>query len=152
MRWGVVLACAAFACAGGACLFPNLAGLDDAAADASQETSASDVATEMPVADAGADVKAACPAPEPNLVCYYKLDEGAGLAVHDCSGNGRDGLMIAGTAANWSPGHGDSGTAIHIDPSTTTGCVSIGSFPIVTGALSVAVWVKASSYPPDGGN
>jgi len=89
---------------------------------------------------------------EANLIGYWKLDEGTGLIARDCSGNGRDGTFVFGSAANWVAGRNDAGAAILVDPVASSGCMSIGTFPAITGTISLAFWTNVVAFPPDGGN
>lgn len=144
------------------CLFPSLDELGgDGGIDASIEASkdaavapdssdASDAGTADVVVEAdGGD--ASCVVTEANLQGYWKLDEGSGITAHDCSGNGRDGTFVGGQAS-WTAGRNDAGAAILVDPATSIGCISVGAFPSLTGALTLSLWTNVVAFPPDGGN
>jgi hypothetical protein len=148
---------AGLGCAVVACLFPSLddlgggdAGTDAVATIDATNDSAADAPTNdvQPIIEAG---DGGCPASEPNLVGYWKLDEGTGITAHDCSGNGRDGTFVGGQAS-WTTGRNDAGAAILVDPATSVGCISVGTFPALTGALTLALWTSVVAFPPDGGN
>jgi hypothetical protein len=138
------------------CLFPtlgDLSGASDATAEAGPDApvpdanNGQDVVT--PPLDAG---DGGCSVSDPNLVGWWKLDEGSGLTAYDCSGNGRDGTFVYGTPANWVAGRNDAGAAIHVDRAASSGCITVATFPAITGALSIALWTNITDFPPDGGN
>jgi hypothetical protein len=143
------------------CLFPSLDELSgdgggvDAVSEAAQDVIAPDAASDASDA-ATSDVvvkpdgDGGCVISEANLQGYWKLDEGSGITAHDCSGNGRDGIFVGGQS--WTTGRGDAGAAILVDPATSVGCISVGAFPSLTGALTLALWTNVVAFPPDGGN
>jgi hypothetical protein len=135
------------------CLFPSLDELsgdggDDASVEAAQDSS-SDAGKPDVIKPDGGD--ASCVISEANLQGYWKLDEGSGLTAHDCSGNARDGTFVGGQA-NWTVGRNDAGAAILVDPATSAGCINVGTFPVLTGALTMSLWTNVVAFPPDGGN
>ncbi|MEJ2704935.1 MAG: LamG domain-containing protein, partial [Sedimentisphaerales bacterium] len=78
---------------------------------------------------------------DPNLVCWWTLNEGTGTNILDWSGHGHDGVVQGG--AEWVPGYdasalhfraGGSGSVVH----------SLGSASDWA-AGTVALWVKADS-------
>ena len=142
------LAAAFLASALGACFFPSLDGLtthdggSDATADVSAPLDAADVVT--PPADAS-DGGGCPPNADPTLLAYYRMDEASGNIVHDCSGNGFDGLLLTQPdGGSWTQGH--SGNAIHVDG--TAGCVEVGSPSklVLSQAVTTTAWVRVDQY------
>jgi hypothetical protein len=120
----------------GGCLFPSLDGLSSN----SLVTGDSGVPD---VADGGA---LGCPdASDPTLEAYYRLDEGAGTVVTDCSSHGRNGAMV-GAPGSWTTGKLGSALVVSSDDAGS-GCVDIPTFPNITGALTVAAWVRVDKAP-----
>ncbi len=78
---------------------------------------------------------------DPNLVGWYKLDEGAGSTTADASGVGNNGALANGPA--WVAGH--SGNALQFDPAATSRVsVADNSTLDITGPLTITAWVKTS--------
>ncbi len=134
-----LLSCAALVSIVGACLFPSLGG-DVGDAARSDSSSAAD-------ADASAQ---GCPATsDPSLEAYYKLDEGTGTSVTDCSPHHRDGTLITPAAANasWTTSGKIGGALVVSSNAAGTGCVDIKGFPELAGALTVTAWMSVSVDP-----
>lgn len=74
----------------------------------------------------------------PGLVAWWKLDEGSGAAVHDCTGNGLDGILDGGV---WVPGR--KGEALSFDG----GWVGFGD-PAklrLTGPVTAMAWTRLAA-------
>jgi hypothetical protein len=75
------------------------------------------------------------------LVAYYRLDEAAGLAAHDSSGNGNDGALIGYPAAgDWRPG-GKLGGTLGFSGAQWVKAAQSASLDSVTSAISLVAWV-----------
>jgi parallel beta-helix repeat protein len=76
--------------------------------------------------------------PDPNLVGWWKLDEGSGVTAYDSSGHGNNGILYGGP--RWVAGK--IGNALHFD-GTDDGvdCPNSASLDI-TGPITLAAWVK----------
>jgi hypothetical protein len=87
---------------------------------------------------------------EPNnagLVGHWKFDEGSGNIAVDSSGNGRDGTI---SGADWiSPGWNGTGYCLDFDGQGTDR-VSLGTFDVSGGAISIACWFKADNLDTPG--
>lgn len=85
--------------------------------------------------EASTDASDGGPCDEPGLVAWWRLDEGTGDTVKDCTSNALDGKMEAGA---WVPGK--KGSALSFDG----GFVGFGSPAKLssTGALTVMAWVR----------
>ena len=83
---------------------------------------------------------------DPNLVCWWTLNEGSGTIVLDWSGHGHDGT-IEGTA-EWVDGYDDS--ALHFREGSGSGYV-VHSLDAASdwAAGTVALWVKADTVGQD---
>jgi hypothetical protein len=79
--------------------------------------------------------------PPPEMVAYYPLDEGSGVAVADASGNGRDGIILGDPNNCWV--EGVLGTALQFG---TAGCDGVDCNmwdpSADTNELSVSCWVS----------
>ncbi|HEC81507.1 MAG TPA: hypothetical protein ENI42_03665, partial [Thermoplasmatales archaeon] len=73
------------------------------------------------------------------LVAYWKLDEGNGNIIHDCSGNGNDGIIYG---AKWTSGI--CGNALNFDGYNDH--VDIFSPVWNTAPYSICVWVKSDTF------
>jgi hypothetical protein len=127
MARGLGTITAAVASAGLAgCLFPGLDGLSSNS-------------------DADAATLGCVDASDPALEGYYRLDEGSGTVAKDCSSHHRDGVMV-GAAGTWTMGK--VGSALVVSSSGSgTGCVDVPAFPNITGAFTVAAWVRVDKSP-----
>jgi hypothetical protein len=101
--------------------------------DRAEAASADDASSD----DAVADADASQPCAEPGLVALWRLDEGSGDVVHDCTANHHDGHLEAGA---WVPGiHGG---ALSFDG----GFASFGRPPLLAatggGSFTVTLWVR----------
>ncbi len=79
------------------------------------------------------------------LLTYYRLDEGTGNTVQDCSGNGFDGLILSTPdGGSWAQGH--IGAAIRVDG--TDGCIEIGkpSKLVLTQDVTATAWIFVEQY------
>jgi len=74
------------------------------------------------------------------LVAYWPLEEGAGTAAVDVTGNGHDGVI--GGTANWVPGM--NGLALDFDGTSTY--IDVED-EIVRGTWSLAMWLKPRDIP-----
>jgi hypothetical protein len=86
------------------------------------------------------------PCDEPGLVAHWRMQEGAGLLVHDCSSGGHHGALVNGPA--WVDGR-PGRKAIKFDPNVTGMRIEVGdaggnaaAFDI-TGALTLTAWIHA---------
>jgi len=82
------------------------------------------------------------PISDPNLICWWKLDEGQGVTAIDWSGHGNHGTLVNGP--KWVPGY-DEG-ALEMDGSDD--CVDFGSalgLPYGRSERSICGWGKADS-------
>ena len=82
------------------------------------------------------------PISDPNLICWWKLDEGQGTTAIDWSGHGNHGTLVNGP--KWVPGY-DEG-ALEMDGSDD--CVDFGSalgLPYGRSERSLCGWGKADS-------
>jgi len=85
---------------------------------------------------------------DPNLLCWWKMDEGAGVRVADWSGHGRH-AQFADPAPTWAAGlldgallfTGDGQSVVHED----------GSFLNGLSALTITAWVKSNVTNTDKG-
>lgn len=84
----------------------------------------------------------------PDLVGYYKLDEGSGLVVHDCSGKGHDGTILRTSANTWTTGIQGGGIRV-LSPD---GCIDLGADPdfVMTGGFTVMTWAHVDTFPDPG--
>lgn len=97
-----------------------------------------DVDAPPPIPEAGGDaLPLGCGAADAGLVAYFLLDEGEGLTIKDCSGNGLTGTMES-VGGGWGPGIRDAG--LLLDASY----VDLGQPAALkrTGAITVAAWVN----------
>jgi hypothetical protein len=123
-------------------------------------TTESGVEDAGPAVDGGSDapsLEAALDSPAPSacptgtsadgLVGFYPLDEVSGKIVHDCSPRMNDGFFV-GTTPTWESGRNAGGLRV----SASAGYVQLGDPSIwnFAGAFSVALWVKAASFPATG--
>jgi hypothetical protein len=80
-------------------------------------------------------------------VGQWRFDEGGGSTVHDTSGSGLDGSIVAG--ANGAPAwtQGLSGSALHF---SGHGAVALPNSPLLEPAqITVAAWVRRAGSPGD---
>jgi hypothetical protein len=80
---------------------------------------------------------------DPNLVGWWKLDDGGGSIALDWSGRGNDGTVIGNP--NWVAGHIEDGNALDLDGFDD--CVNCGNpqdFNIPT-QITLAAWVKTDA-------
>lgn len=84
----------------------------------------------------------------PDLVGYYKLDEGSGLVAHDCSGKGHDGTILRASAGTWTTGIQGGGVRV-LSPD---GCIDLGDVPdfVMTGGFTVMTWAHVDTFPDIG--
>lgn len=122
---------------------------------ADPDSSTSEVDDEPPAADSGsyADVvgiEAAVPScAENGLVARWKLDEGTGVIVGDCSGNGNHGLVQG--QGPWIPDAGAMSTshsALGFDGTTWVGFGNQPKFDF-DGAFTVTAWVRGDASIAD---
>jgi hypothetical protein len=73
---------------------------------------------------------------DPNLVGWWRFDEGSGTTTFDSSGNGNDGTLVGG--ATWATGH--FGGGIELDGAT--GYVSIPDFWLTTETITFVIWLN----------
>ncbi len=89
---------------------------------------------------------AACTqAQDPDLLAWWKFDDGTGTIAVDSSGNGNDGLFIQDP--DWVAGK--FGSALHFDGQGGAR-VSIGGLDIPLGQMTIACWLKADNLHPPG--
>jgi hypothetical protein len=75
---------------------------------------------------------------DPNLVGWWKLDEGSGVTAYDSSGHGNNGILCG--SPQWVAGRIDS--ALHFDGvDDGVDCPNSASLD-VTGPITLAAWVK----------
>ena len=79
-----------------------------------------DVGQEGATGEAGTDGGDADECTTPGLVALWRMDDGAGAIVKDCSPNALHGTVLTGTAA-WVPGH--RGGGLQLDGRT---CIDMG--------------------------
>jgi len=77
-------------------------------------------------------------AADPNLVGWWRLDEGSGATAHDSSGNGNDGILM--NNPQWTAGKFGSA----LDFGGTGSYVDCGNGPSlnVVGQITLAMWFK----------
>jgi hypothetical protein len=75
---------------------------------------------------------------DPNLVGWWRFDEGSGTTTFDSSGHGNDGTLVGG--ATWATGH--FGGGIELDGAT--GYVSIPDFELTTDTITFVIWFNGS--------
>ncbi len=87
------------------------------------------------------------------LVGHWRFDEGTGIAIHDASGNGNDGILVNPKAGTWTTGMDGISAALRFDgiPGAGATRVTIPDSPSlhVTTALSLAVWVRPDEVGRD---
>jgi len=82
---------------------------------------------------------------KPNkLVAWWKLDEADGNDVADSSGNGRVGRLVGNP--QWRPAGGKVGGALEFDGNGDYIEVSNESAFDITGAITVAAWIKVNRF------
>ena len=90
---------------------------------------------------------AAARAAEPGLVGYWTFDEGSGTTTGDLSGNGFTGTLLNGP--QWVTGF-PSGQALEFDGVDDRVEVGNPAALQITGALTLAAWVRVDSYSGNG--
>ena len=84
------------------------------------------------------------PSEEPNLIAYWKFDEGSGTQVTDSSGNGNDGIIYGATRVS----EGKFGSCLSFDGSSDY--IAIPSHTTLRPAnITINVWVKPDSATID---
>ncbi|MDH4238081.1 MAG: aryl-sulfate sulfotransferase [Phycisphaerae bacterium] len=82
---------------------------------------------------------------DPDLVGWWRFEEGIGIIAHDSSSNGNDGFLIGG--ATWTAGRFGGG----IELNGTTGYVSVPGFVLTTDTITFVAWLngwKANDWAP----
>ena len=82
---------------------------------------------------------------DPNLIGWWRFDEGSGTTAYDTSGKGNDGTLVGGAA--WATGR--FGGGIKLDG--TSGYVSIPNFEMTTDTITFAIWLngwKGANWAP----
>jgi len=82
---------------------------------------------------------------DPNLVGWWRFDEGTGMTTSDLSGKGNNGTLVGG--ATWATGR--FGGGIQLDGSS--GYVSIPDFELTTDTITFAIWLngwKGADWAP----
>ena len=79
-------------------------------------------------------------AAEPDLVGYWKFDEGSGTTAYDSSGNGNDGTLIGG--AQWV--EGQFGGALEFNGSNAR--VDAPFIPLDSRSFTITMWVNPVLY------
>ena len=88
---------------------------------------------------------------DPDLVGWWKLDEGSGGTAYDSSGYGNDGTLVGDS--QWVPGYYDGaiqfdGIDDYIDCGNSTN-VNVGNMNLGTGDGSICAWIKFSELAPE---
>ncbi len=86
----------------------------------------------------GACVQGLCT--DPGLVGWWRLDEGAGMTVHDSSGLGDDGALLGSTFVS-----GFSGSALGMSGAGAVVMSNVAAFNSLA-AVTVETWVKLTDY------
>ncbi len=84
-------------------------------------------------------------AAEPDLLGWWKLDDGTGTIAVDSSGNGHDGTFVGDP--EWVAGKFGSGLLFDGQGGER---VSLGSLDIQSGAMSITCWLNASNLDTPG--
>jgi uncharacterized protein len=130
----------------GCSLVTSLDGLSGGAASAEAGTpgeagTTSDASGDASVDALGTDAVAPI---DPDLVAWWKLDEGQGSAARDSSGKNNDGLLATG--ASWSPGK--IGTALSFDGVAGRALVANNATQqTITDGLTFATWLYVIAMP-----
>ncbi|UCE49822.1 MAG: hypothetical protein JSW47_06650 [Phycisphaerales bacterium] len=82
---------------------------------------------------------------DPDLMAWWKFDDGTGTVAVDSSGNGHDGVFIQDP--DWVAGK--FGGALHFDGQGGER-VSLGGLDIPSGAMTIACWFKADNLDTPG--
>jgi len=77
---------------------------------------------------------------DPDLVGYWRFDEGSGTTAYDSSGNGNDGTLIGG--AQWV--EGQLGGAIQFNGSNAN--ISAPHIPLDSRSFTITMWVNPVLY------
>jgi hypothetical protein len=78
----------------------------------------------------------------PNLLAWWKLDDGSGLVATDSSGHGHTGTLANGPA--WVPGHVGGGLSFDgVDDLVDAGTTSVFD---LTGGFTISAWIYPRSY------
>jgi len=85
-------------------------------------------------------------AADPNLVAWYKLDDGAGLSAIDASGLGNTGTLVNGPV--WT-NSGKVNSALQLDGTNDSVLVNNSARLNPTAAITLAAWIKPDQW---GGN
>jgi hypothetical protein len=142
--WPFVVACgmAASACAAIAGLGDptSVAEVPDAAtnesdAPAGDVNDRADTAPPIDANDGGADAN---PCNDPDLLAYWKIDEGSGTSVADCSRYGHNGTIVGDPTWTGGADGGNASLSFTFEDSVDFGNPTALR---VTGALSVTAWV-----------
>ena len=88
-------------------------------------------------ANANASVSTSVGIAVPGLVAYYNFNEGQGSVVHDCSGNGNDGVI---DPTNWS-NSGKWGSGLALSSNNWVTVPDSSSLELTTG-LTLEAWVQ----------
>jgi len=90
-------------------------------------------------------VAACTQAQDPDLLGWWKLDDGTGTVAADSSGNGHDGVFIQDP--EWVAGKFGSGLLFDGQGGER---VSLGGLDIPSGAMTIACWFKANNLDTPG--
>ena len=113
----------------------------DGAVDASENDGG---VTDAPSAETATDANVFCN--EPGLLAHWRLDEGTGMAISDCTSNARHGTLRG--SGTWVPGKVGPG-ALGFQGTGAAGFNKPAAFNL-TGAMSVTAWVKIDSFATTG--
>jgi len=83
--------------------------------------------------------------PDPDLMAWWKFDDGTGTVAVDSSGNGHDGVFIQDP--DWVAGK--FGSALNFDGQGGER-VSLGGLDIPSGAMTITCWFKADNLDTPG--
>ncbi|MHC4728150.1 MAG: LamG domain-containing protein, partial [Planctomycetota bacterium] len=73
---------------------------------------------------------------DPDLVGWWRFEEGSGTIAYDSSGNGLDGTLVGG--ATWTQGR--FGGGLELDG--TSGYVSVPEFELTTDSITFVIWLN----------
>jgi hypothetical protein len=79
------------------------------------------------------------------LLAYWRMDEGTGTEVRDCTQNGRKGTRSAG-GSEWIPGKVGANALSFDGGQVAFGAAGFG----LTGPMSVSAWVRVASFATAG--
>jgi hypothetical protein len=140
---------ALFTTMAGACaLLADLPDYEERRGDGGVVTNDAPTATDGPPGDGGGTKPDAahlsCGA-SPPPIAHYRLDEGSGTTIFDCTTGGHDGTLTG--AASWTTGRVGP-FALSFDG----GMVNLGSPPAfdIGGAMTIAAWVRVDTFATSG--